>query len=297
MKLAWEDRILHGFIYVFLTALGLLFLYPFWNALMISFNIGADTALGGITIWPRAFTLENYEVVLQDARLLRAFYISVMRTLAGTVLGVLLTAMFGYAMSKKELLGRKYYMILCVITMYFSGGLIPSYLLIRSLGLRNSFWVMVIPGLINVWHMIIFRTFFMGLPSGLEESAKLDGANHFQIFFRIVLPLSGPVIATIALFTAVHHWNSWFDASIYITQENLLPIQTLLNQIINSNIATQQLQNVSGAAADFLEMNQRVTTRSLIMSTMMVATIPIILVYPFLQRYFVKGVLIGSLKE
>lgn len=194
-------------------------------------------------------------------------------------------------------MGRKYYMIMCIITMYFGGGLIPTYMLIRSLGLFNSFWVFIIPALISVWNMIIFRTFFQGLPAGLEESAKIDGCGNWGTFFRIVLPLSGPVVATLSLFTAVAHWNEWFVASIYITNEDLLPIQTVLRQILFSNIASEQMANVDMSAIAHMNAAKKITSKALTMATIMVATVPIVCVYPFLQKYFVKGVLIGSLKE
>lgn len=194
-------------------------------------------------------------------------------------------------------MGRKYYMIMCIITMYFGGGLIPSYMLIRSLGLFNSFWVFIIPALVSVWNMIIFRTFFQGLPQGLEESAKIDGCGYWGTFVRIVLPLSGPVIATLSLFTAVNHWNEWFVASIYITKEELMPIQTILRQILFSNIASEQLSNVDASSIAHINSAKKITSKSLTMATIMVATIPIVCVYPFLQRFFVKGVLVGSLKE
>lgn len=284
-------------IYILLSLLAFMTFYPFWNALVISFNSGMDTSMGGVTFWPRVWTLENYGIVFNDARLLNAFFISVGRTVVGTAASILFTAIFAYGISKKELIGRKFYMILCIITMYFSGGLIPSFLLIRELGLMNSFWVFIIPSLISVWNMIIFRTFFQGLPAGLEESAKIDGSGNWGIFFRIVIPLSGPVIATLSLFTAVYHWNDWFGPSIYISNENLLPIQTMLKQILNSNIVSDQMSQLDSAAQGQLAKMRTVTSKSLSMATMMVATIPIIMVYPFVQKYFVKGVLIGSLKE
>ena len=300
MKLSWGDKGLQVIICFILAVLGFSTLYPFWNSLVISFNVGSDTSLGGITFWPRKFTLENYSLVFGDGRISQAFMISALRTVSGKLLSVLFTAVFAYGLSKRELIGRKYYMIFCIITMYFSGGLIPSFLLIRGMGMMDTFWVMIIPGLISVYNMIIFRTFFLGLPAGLEESARMDGCNHFGVLFRIVLPISGPVIATLSLFTAVWHWNDWFSPTIYINDTRLLPIQTLLKQILNSNIVTEQLlQSVGNNAAAQVRLAaaQSVTTRSLSMATTMVATLPIIMVYPFLQKYFVKGVLIGSLKE
>lgn len=291
------DRVMVAFIYVFLTVFSLSTLYPFLNAIAISLNEGLDTAKGGITLWPRSFTLENYEVVFQDERLMSGFIISVLRTVVGTISAILATAIFAYGMTKRELMGRKFYMLMCIFTMYFSGGLIPTFLLIRNMGMFNSFWVYIIPSLIGVWNMIIFRTFFQGLPQGLEESAKIDGCGNWGTLFRIVLPLSGPVIATLSLFTAVGHWNEWFIASIYISKEELLPIQTILKQILASNIVSEQTANLDAAAQAHMAQAKTVTSKSLSMATMMVATIPIVLVYPFVQKYFVKGVLVGSLKE
>lgn len=284
-------------IYILLTLLAFMTFYPFWNALVISFNSGIDTSMGGVTFWPRDWTLENYGIVFKDERLVTAFLVSISRTVVGTIASIFITALFAYGLSKKELMGRKFYMILCIITMYFSGGLIPSFLLIRELHLMNTFWVFIIPTLVSVWNMIIFRTFFQGLPAGLEESAKIDGSGNWGIFFRIVVPLSGPVIATLSLFTAVFHWNDWFGPSIYITNEKLLPIQTMLKQILNSNIVSDQMSQLDSAAQGQLAKMRTVTSKSLSMATMMVATIPIIMVYPFVQKYFVKGVLVGSLKE
>lgn len=297
MRLSNGDRWFVGIIYVSLALFTFIALYPFWNAAAISFNSGTDTMQGGITFWPREFTLENYHVVFKDERLIDGFIISVLRTLLGTLLSIVATAILAYGISKRELMGRNFYMVTCIITMYFSGGLIPNYLLIRELGLMNSFWVMVIPGIISVWNMIIFRTFFKGIPPGLEESARIDGSSNWGVFIRIVLPLSGPVIATLSLFTAVYHWNDWFAPSIYISNTDLLPIQTKLQQILNANIMMEQMQNMDAAAQSRMSAMKTVTTKSLSMSTMMVATIPILCVYPFVQKYFVKGVLIGSLKE
>ena len=296
MKLKISEKIVNGVIYTILILIGFMMIYPFWNAMVISLNVGTDTARGGLTFWPRQFTLDNYKVVFARPEIMRAFRISIFRTVIATVLGTLVNAMLAYGLSKKELMGRKFFTTVCIFTMYFNGGLIPFFLLIRNVGLLNSFWTMVIPFLVNVWYMVIFRTFFTQIPKGLEESALIDGCNYLQIFTRIVLPVSKPVIATITLFTAVYHWNEWFNASVFIRNDRLLPIQAVLRQIINSNIM-QDLDNASGAAMDALRRTSTFTTQSLVMSAMMVATIPIILVYPFVQKYFVQGVMIGSLKE
>jgi len=297
MRLGMSDRIIMIVIYAFLTLLAFSTLYPFWNAIVISFNVGADTSKGGVTFWPRQFTWENYKIVFEDSRLIGGFLVTISRTVVGTVTALFMTALVAYGMTKSELIGRKYYMIYFIVTMYFGGGLIPTFLLIRSLGMIDSFLVYIIPGLISVWNMIVFRTFFRGLPAGLEESAKIDGCGNWGTFFRIVLPLSGPVMATLGLFTAVAHWNDWFVATIYITSDDLIPIQTMLRQIINSNTVTEFLSSADSGALARMEKMQKVTSKSLSMATMLVATAPIIALYPFLQRYFVKGVLIGSLKE
>lgn len=292
------DKVMIFFIYSSLIILGFVTFYPFWNSAVISFNSGTDTALGGVTFWPRDFTMENYKIVFNDKRLIDGFIISVLRTAIGTFLAIICTATFAYGMTKRYLIGRNYYMIMCIVTLYFSGGLIPYFLLVRSLGLMDTFWVMVIPGLISVWNMIVYRSFFLALPAGLEESAKIDGCTNWGVLFRIVFPLSLPVIATLGLFTAVYHWNDWFTPSIFINDANLLPIQTKLQQILSANIMQEQMQQMDSAAkAAMSRMKNNITTKSLSMATMMVATVPIMLVYPFVQKHFVKGVLIGSLKE
>lgn len=296
-RISTGDKIVLVLIYTFLTLLAFSALYPFWNAVAVSFNQGVDTAKGGITFWPREFTLENYKIILDDDRLANGFFISVSRTIVGTATSIFMTALLAFGMTRTYLIGRKFYMVFFIFTMYFAGGLIPSYLLIRSLGLMNSFWVFIIPSLISVWNMIIFRTFFRGLPAGLEESASIDGCSNWGMFFRIILPLSGPVIATLSLLTAVGHWNDWFLPSIYITSDHLLPIQTILRQTLNANIVTNSNSVLDSASAMLMERSKQITSKSLTMAMMIVVTLPIILVYPFVQKYFVKGVLVGSLKE
>lgn len=294
-RVSFGDRILLYFIYILLTLLTFSALYPFWNALVISFNEGMDTSRGGVTFWPRIFTWDNYDVVFQDDKIINGFLISFYRTIVGTISATFLTALLAYGMTRSYLMGRKFYMVFFVFTMYFGGGLIPTFLLIRSLGLMDNFLVFIVPGLISVWNMIIFRTFFKGLPVGLEESAQVDGCSMWGIFFRIILPLSGPVIATLGLFTAIAHWNDWFVPSIYITNPDLLPVQTILRRLLNSNII--ELSGLPNDVISKINSARTFTPKSLTSATMMVVTLPIIIVYPFVQKYFVKGVLVGSLKE
>lgn len=296
-RISFGDKVMLIVIYVFLSLLAFSALYPFWNAVVVSFNVGVDTAKGGVTFWPREFTTENYKIILQDDRLLNGFFISISRTVIGTATSIFMTALLAFGMTRTYLIGRKYYTLFFIFTLYFGGGLIPTYLLIRSLGLMDSFLVFIIPSLISVWNMIIFRTFFRGLPVGLEESAHIDGCSNWGTFFRIILPLSGPVIATLALLTAVGHWNDWFLPSIYITSDHLLPIQTILRQTLNANIVTSSSSVLDSASVALLDQARQITSKSLTMAMMIVVTLPIILVYPFVQKYFVKGVLVGSLKE
>ncbi len=266
-------------------------LYPVWYTVIISFNDSSDALRGGIYWWPRKFSLESYKTVFQDTTIIRAFAVTVLRTLIGTVTSVFFTAMVGYALSKKHIMGNKFYTILGTITMFFGGGLIPYFITLKNLGLYNNFLVYIIPSLFNFYNMIIFRSFFNELPAGLEESARLDGANDLMIFIRIVIPLSAPVIATIALFNGVGHWNDYFTGVLYINDAELQPIQTYLFRIIASASASKTVVAMpAGVTA------QQVSSQSVRLATMVVTTFPIMCVYPFLQKYFVKGMLIGSIK-
>lgn len=295
-RLGYSDRVMVIIIYILLILLSFTALYPFWNTLVVSLNEGLDTAKGGITFWPRAFTWTNYEIVFTNDRILQSFGISVLRTVIGTVSAIFMTALLAYGMSKSYLMGRKFLTIFFIFTLYFGGGLVPTFLLIKSLGLMNNFLVFIIPGLISVWNMIIFRTFFKSLPNGLEESAQIDGCSNWGVFIRIVLPLSGPVIATLSLFTAISHWNDWFTPTIYITNQDLMPVQTILRRILNANLINDVIGGGDSLASEKLS-KKSLTSKSLISATVMVVSLPIIVVYPFVQKYFVNGVMVGSLKE
>ncbi|MDB5056526.1 MAG: maltose transporter permease [Bacilli bacterium] len=295
MKFNSQDKTLHIIIYFVLALLAFVTFYPFWNSFVISFNVGTDTTLGGITFWPRKFTVENYGVVFTHKKILSAYFITIARTVIGTLASMFFTSLFAYALSKKGLVFKKFYMILCVITLYFSGGLIPYFILIHSMHLYNTFWFLILNGMINVYNVIIFRTFFAELPEGLEESAQIDGCSNFGVFFRIVIPISGPVVATLSLFTAVTIWNDWFYPAVFINKDSLMPLQTLMVQIVNSGVTSTIVSNLNSYATGTLR--QSISVKSIQMATMMVATLPILIIYPFLQKYFVKGALVGSLKE
>jgi putative aldouronate transport system permease protein len=266
-------------------------LYPVWYTVVISFNSSEDTLRGGVYFFPRVFSLESYKTVFQDKSILTSFGVTILRTLIGTVVSVFFTAMVGYAFSKKNIMGNRVYTVIGTVTMFFGGGLIPTFVLFRNMGLYDNFLVYVIPSMFNFYNMIIFMSFFRGLPAGLEESAKLDGANDFLIFVKIIIPLSMPVIATIALFNGVWQWNDYFTGVMYIYNDKLQPIQTFLYRIIASASASKSVVSLpAGISA------QQVSSESVRLATMVVTTVPIVCIYPFLQRYFVKGMLIGGIK-
>jgi putative aldouronate transport system permease protein len=267
-------------------------LYPFWFVIVNSLNEGMDGLRGGIYWWPRVFSLENYAIVFKDASIVRAFTVSVLRTVVATTVTVFFTAMVAYALSKRQLIGRKAYMAVGTVTLFFGGGLIPYFLLIRSLGLLDSFFVYVFPTMFSFYNLLIFQAFFREIPGEIEESAWIDGANNFRIFLQLTIPLSGPVLATIALFVGVYNWNDYFFGIIFINNPKLQPIQTFLYRVIAESQSGQMVTAILSSAVQA----RRVTAQGIRMATMMVATVPILFVYPFLQRYFVKGMLLGSIK-
>jgi putative aldouronate transport system permease protein len=268
-------------------------LYPFWFVIVNSLNEGLDAMRGGIYWWPRVFSVENYRIVFKDAAILTAFAVSVARTAIATTLNVLFTAMVSFALSKRFLIGRRFYMAAGMVTLFFGGGLIPYFLLIRGLGLLDSFLVYVFPTMFSFYNLLIFQAFFREIPAELEESARIDGAGNFLILVRVTLPLSGPVLATLALFVGVYNWNDFFYGVIFINNTRLHPIQTFLYRVIAESQSGQMITSVLLTSS---VQARRVTAQAIRMATMVVSTAPIVCVYPFLQRYFVKGVLLGSIK-
>ncbi|OPA75606.1 ABC transporter permease [Paenibacillus selenitireducens] len=265
-------------------------LYPIWYVIVNAFNDGSDAMRGGIYWWPRQFSLESFRAVFNSSGIMTAMGVTVAKTVVGTVVHVFFTAMVAYAVSRKELIGRQLYMVIGTITMFFGGGLIPYYLLIRDLGLLDSFWVYIIPAMFSFFDLIIFLTFFREIPEALEEAAKIDGANDFRIFWSVIIPSSMPVIATIALFHGVYQWNDYFTGMIYINDTDMQPIQTYLYRVVAQSSSNQMLAAMpSGVAVT-------VTSQSLKLATMVVTTAPIVFVYPFLQKYFVKGFMLGAIK-
>lgn len=266
-------------------------LYPIWYVLINAFNDGNDAMMGGIYWLPRKFSLENFQAVFASPGIMWAMFITVAKTVIGTVAHVMFTAMVAYAFSRRNLIGGKFYILLGTVTLFFSGGLIPTFLLIRDLHLLDNFLVYILPFLFSFFDLIIFMTFFREIPDGLEEAARIDGANDWSIFLRVVLPVSMPVVATIALFHGVFQWNDYFVGMIYMNDESLQPIQTYLYRVVAQSSSNQMMVAVQGSAA-----TRTVTSQSIKLATMVVTTAPIVFVYPFLQRYFVKGMMIGSIK-
>lgn len=298
MKRVASDYVLDIVSVTVIILIFVLTLYPFLNSLAISLNDSNDTMRGGITIYPREFTLRNYELIFTNQKIWSAYIVTIARTVIGTVGGVFITGMLAFAVSRVNLVGRKVYTMLCLIPMYFGGGLMPTYFLILSLGLKNNFLVYIIPALVNLWNMILMRSYFQSLPEALEESALIDGANYITIFFKIYFPLSTPIVATIALYFGVQHWNDWFTANLYITDELLKPMQNILLQIVNEARFAEQMSAMTGVQVDMgnIMKNKSTNVRSITMATMIITIIPVLIVYPFLQRYFVKGIMIGSVK-
>ena len=281
----WFDYFL---VAVFILIL-LVTLYPFLNVLAISFNDATDTLKNINFIIPRKFTFTNYKYVFEEADILSPLFISIAKTVTGTVVGVVFTAMLAYTLSRKDFIMHKPFTVLFVITMYVGGGLIPEYLLImRTLHLGNNFLVYILPGMIWVYNMILVRSFIQGLPIALQEAAKIDGANDFQIWAVIIMPLCTPVLATVALYYAVGQWNSFMDT--YLYAKELPTLQYKLYEIMSQ--ATMQLDTHTTTNA-----TQAVTPMAIRMAVTVVATVPIIVVYPFVQKYFVGGMTLGSVKD
>ena len=273
---------------IFMSMIILVTLYPFYYVIISSLNDPLDLLKGPIYLLPRKFSLVNYQYILQEPDILRAAFITVSRTVIGSLSAVLFTAAFAYGISKRSLLGRRFFIGMALVTMYFSGGLIPSYILIaHGLKLQGNFLVFIIPNLFNAFNAFIMLAFFRGISGEIEESAKIDGANDIIIFIKLILPISMPILATIALFNGVFHWNSWFDAQLYGGRK----LETLQQYLVKSI----QSASVNAKAANFVS-NNNISSMSIRLTTMVITAFPIVMVYPFLQRYFVKGVMIGSLK-
>ena len=289
MKIKSKNRIFDSTVLLISFLSVLICIIPFLYVIAVSFSSNSAIISQRVTLYPIGFNLETYKTVFGDHSMIYSLFYTIVLTVVFTVLSMILTICAAYPLTKKRLKGRNFFLLLIVITMYFSGGLIPDYMLIKNLHLLDTSWSLILPGLISVFNMIILKTFFNSLPSSLEESASLDGCNDLGILVKIVLPLSMSVIATLSLFYAVGRWNGFMDALFYINKTTLYPIQLKLYQIISisQSLDTQQSENMQGAG---------ITPEGLKAASVMFATVPILLIYPWLQKYFVSGVMIGAVK-
>lgn len=286
-----EDRVVDTVNTVLLLVIIVLTLYPFYYVLIHSFNLGTDSARGGMFLFPRSFTLSNYQKFFGDPMWLKAIGISVLRTVSGTVLSVFFTCMISYALANQKLALKRFYYVLFIFPMYFSGGLITRYILYREIHLLNTFWVYIVPTALSIFFVIIATSFFREIPAELVESAYLDGAGDMRIYLSIILPISLPLVATMCLYLGVDHWNAWVDSAYFVRDQNLRTISYRLMEVINASMLTA----VSDQAAQYTDQVS-VTPRSLQMAAMMVSAVPVMVVYPFLQKYFVRGLTVGAVK-
>ncbi len=293
IKSTTSDKVFTVFNTIIMVLFVVITLYPVLNTLAVAFNDGTDALRGGIHIWPRMWTMNNFTTVLQKENLITGAKISVLRTVLGTLFSLFLNAVLAFIISRKEFVFQRSLSLFWVITMYVNGGLIPVFLLYKALGLTNSFWVYVIPGAISCYNMLVIRTYMNNsIPNSLVESAQIDGAGYTTIFVKIISPLCKPVYATVALFSAVGQWNSWFDAMLYNRMsEKYTTLQyelmKLLSSVTNQGTSAEAMKNAAGA----------VTPTSVRAAATILTMLPIVCLYPFLQKYFVQGLTLGSVKE
>lgn len=274
----------------------LIILYPLIYIVSASFSDPYFVNSGQMWLWPKGFTTEGYQRIFQSKEILLGYRNTVMYTLLGTFINLAVTLPAAYALSRADLVGKKIIMGLFVFTMFFDGGLIPTYMLVRDLGMINTVWSMVLPAAASIWNIIVTMTFFkMNIPKGLEEAAEIDGASHLRIFFQLIIPLSAPIIAVMALFYGVGHWNQYFGALIYLQDRALWPLQLFLREILIQQKMMTELMQQRGVV-EALQEHARIAD-VIKYAVMIISSAPLLIVYPFLQRFFVKGMMIGSIKE
>ena len=284
------EKVFTVFNYIFFTVLCLIMVYPFWHVAMESLSSTSAALRGGVFLYPKGFTLGTYQSVFKNPNIFSGFRNSILVTVTGSLAGTLLTAMTAYPLSKSRLRGGKVMMMLVLFTMIFSAGMIPNFLLIKNLGIYDTRWALILPGLISAYNCVLMKNFFYSIPESLEESAKIDGANDVQVFFRIVLPLSKATIATIILFNAVGYWNDYMSTVLYVQALDKWSLQAVLRQMLTN---TQQAMEQAGVDVLAQSNTNAVTIKA---ASIVVTTLPILVVYPFVQKYFVKGVMIGGVK-
>ncbi|MBO5146310.1 MAG: carbohydrate ABC transporter permease [Lachnospiraceae bacterium] len=287
-----RDAVANVIFYIIAVIMIILVVYPLWFVIIASFSNPADVANGEVWLWPKKLDLSGYQELFKQRMLWTSYRNTIIYTFVGTLIGLAVNIPAGYAMSRKDLAGKKWINIFYLIPMFVSGGLIPTYFVVKSFGLLNSFWVMVLPFSVSTYNIIVARTFFKSsLPETLWEAAQIDGCGTFRYFIQFALPLSKAVLAVIGLWTAVGLWNSWFNALIYIQNENLQPLQLLLRRILIAN------QSLLGAATGTMAQELRQLSDMMKYASIVISTLPIMCLYPFLQKYFNQGVMIGAVKE
>lgn len=291
LKIGRSERIVQGLLIAFLLGFGALTIYPFLNAFAYALSDPVE-ASKGVGIIPRGFTLQNFELVMQRPDILPAFAISIERTIVGIFYHLIICGIASYALSRESLPFNRFISILTILPMYVGAGMVANYVTIYKLGLINSFWVYIIPHAFGAYNMLVMRTYFKGIPESMRESALMDGASETRILLAIIVPLSKPVLAVIALWQGVWQWNSWFDAMLYVPKVRLHPLAMLLRRVISENeiVQTGMMDGFGGGSS------VTYSPQSMRMAMLIIATVPILLVYPFLQKYFVKGVMIGAVK-
>lgn len=283
--------------YAVITFICITMIFPYLNVLAKAFNDGLDTGLGNIWLWPRKFTLENFQVVIGGKTFLPSVIVTVLRVIIGVVLGLLVQFGAAYALARKRFPGKSIFVTAFMIPMYITAGQIPLYVLLSNLHLLNNFWVYILPSLFSFYNIVIIRTFIQStIPSSLEESALIDGAGEITVFFRIILPLCKPILATIALWLVVYHWNDWTTTLLYIRKSSLYTMQYIMMEMVKESERMQKLIASAMMSGKALEESSIPTSEALTSAQIVVTTIPIICVYPFLQKYFVKGIMMGSVK-
>lgn len=281
----WQERTYMIIVYSLLTMAAISVIFPLLYVIAVSLTPYAEVLKrGGFAIIPRRVTFEAYAAFLQDSKIPRAYGVTIFITVVGTLVNLVLTSLMAYPLSKKDLPYRNVFLLLVVFTLLFSGGIIPTYLVVKATGLVNSVWAMILPGAVSAFYLLIMKTFFENLPENLDEAAKIDGAGETRIFLSIVLPLSLPILATVGLFYAVGHWNEFFGAIIYVTDNTKHPLQVILRGILNQSQMPEQ------------DFERVLPTETLQMAAVILSTLPILVVYPFIQKYFTQGALLGSIK-
>lgn len=287
-----QDKIVNILFYVIAVLMIIVVIYPLWFVVVASFSNPADVANGEVWLWPKKWDISGYKELFKQAQIWRSYGNTILYTIIGTLIGLAVNVPAGYAMSRSDLKGKKWINIFYLIPMFVSGGLIPTYFVVKAFGLLDTFWVMVLPFSVSTYNIIVVRTFFKeSLPETLWEAAQLDGCGTFRYFIQFAIPLSKAILAVVGLWTAVGIWNSWFNALIYVQNENLVPLQLLLRRILITN------QSLLGAATGTMAQELRQLSDMMKYASIVVSTLPIMCLYPFLQKYFNQGVMIGAVKE